>query len=198
MKKGILMPIGAILLCAAVLLGAAFGLNGIAADNAQKAHLDMMKLLLPGSETFTVEPYSGEDANIVSVHKAENGFVIETTTYGYADNITMLIGVNNDGEVTGLVVQEMYETFGLGAQGLTDHVFLSQFLNKNGTFAVATTGADAFSGATGTTSSSGDEVSVDALTGATVTSKAIVRCVNSAVAYVTGADASSGATSWGG
>ena len=198
MKKGILMPIGAILLCAAVLLGAAFGLNGIAAANAQKAHLDMMKLLLPGSETFTVEPYSGEDANIVSVHKAENGFVIETRTHGYADEITMLIGVNNDGKVTGLVVQEMYETFGLGAQGLTDHVFLSQFLNKDGSFAVAATGADAFSGATGATSSSGDEVNVDALTGATVTSKAIVRCVNSAVAYVTGADASSGATSWGG
>ena len=198
MKKGILMPIGAILLCAAVLLGAAFGLNGIAAANAQKAHLDMMKLLLPGSETFTAEPYSGEDANIVSVHKAENGFVIETTTYGYADEITMLIGVNNDGKVTGLVVQEMYETFGLGAQGLTDHVFLSQFLNKDGSFAVSATGADAFSGATGATSSSGDEVNVDALTGATVTSKAIVRCVNSAVAYVTGADASSGATSWGG
>lgn len=198
MKKGILMPIGAILLCAAVLLGAAFGLNGIAAANAQKAHLDMMKLLLPGSETFTVEPYSGEDANIVSVHKAENGFVIETRTHGYADEITMLIGVNSDGKVTGLVVQEMYETFGLGAQGLTDHVFLSQFLNKDGSFAVAATGADAFSGATGATSSSGDEVNVDALTGATVTSKAIVRCVNSAVAYVTGADASSGATSWGG
>ena len=189
MKKGILMPIGAIILSALVLFGAAFGLSGIAATNAQKAHLDMVKLLLPGSETFTVEPYSGEDANIVSVHKAENGFVIETRTYGYADNITMLIGVNHDGKVTGLVVQKMYETFGLGAQGLTDHVFLSQFLNKDGTFAVATTGA---------TSSSGDEVSVDALTGATVTSKAIVRCVNSAVAYVTGADASSGATSWGG
>ena len=39
---------------------------------------------------------------------------------------------------------------------------------------------------------------VDALTGATVTSTAIARCVNSAVAYVTGADVGSGATSWGG
>ena len=198
MKKGILMPIGAILLSAALLLAAAFGLNGIAAANAQTAHLDMMKLLLPGSETFTAEPYSGEDANIISVHKAENGFVIETRTYGYADEITMLIGVNNDGKVTGLVVQEMHETFGLGAQGLTDHVFLAQFLSHSGSFAVAATGADAFSGATGTATATGDEVTVDALTGATVTSKAIVRCVNSAVAYVTGADASSGATSWGG
>ena len=39
---------------------------------------------------------------------------------------------------------------------------------------------------------------VDALTGATVTSKAVVRCINSAVAYVTGADATTAATSWGG
>ena len=58
-------------------------------------------------------------------------------------------------------------------------------------------GADAFSGATGT-ESTGEETYVDAITGATVTSKAIARCVNSAIAYVTGADVSSGATSWGG
>ena len=45
---------------------------------------------------------------------------------------------------------------------------------------------------------SGESVEVDAISGATVTSKAVIRCVNSAIAYVTGADASSGATSWGG
>jgi len=39
---------------------------------------------------------------------------------------------------------------------------------------------------------------VDAITGATVTSKAVVRCVNSAVAFVTGADTVTEATSWGG
>ena len=39
---------------------------------------------------------------------------------------------------------------------------------------------------------------VDAITGATVTSKAVARCVNSAVGYVTGADAVSAATTWGG
>ena len=76
--------------------------------------------------------------------------------------------------------------------------FLKQFLNSSGTFAVATQGADAFSGATGTEAAEGDTVDVDALTGATVTSKAVVRCVNAAVAYVTGADTESAATSWGG
>ena len=42
------------------------------------------------------------------------------------------------------------------------------------------------------------KLEVDGITGATVTSKAIARCVNSAVGYVTGADVESGATSWGG
>lgn len=188
----------AILLATLVLFGASFGLQGVAAKNAQEQHLWLMQTLLPGSEQFAVIPYDGEDANIRSVHQAENGFVIETVTYGYADEITMLIGVNQEGKVTGLVVEEAHETFGLGNNALTDHEFLSQFLNKSGSFAVATQGADAFSGATAAAEPEGESVDVDAITGATVTSKAVVRCVNSAVAYVTGADAVSSATTWGG
>lgn len=196
MKK----PVIALLLAVLILFGASFGLNGIAAKNAQEAHLTMMKTLLPGAEEFTLEPYSGEDATIRSVHKSDIGFVVETVTYGYADEITMLIGVNNAGKVTGLVVQEAHETAGLGNQALTDHVFLAQFLNKTGSFAVATHGeADAFSSATGEAEpAEGESVEVDAITGATVTTKAVIRCVNSAVAFVTGADASSSATEWGG
>ena len=194
MKKLIVFILVAVL----VLFGTSFALRGIAARKSQAEHLWLMQTLLPDSKEFTREAYDGEDVNIRSVHKAENGFVIETVTRGYADDITMFIGVNNDGKVTGLVVYDAHETFGLGNEALTDHGFLSQFLNSAGTFAVATHGADAFSGATGEAETSGDTVDVDAITGATVTSKAIVRCVNSAVAYVTGADTSSGATSWGG
>lgn len=188
----------ALTLAVLVLFVASFGLNGIAAKNAQEEHLWLMQTLLPGSETFTVEPYTGEDVNIRSVHKAENGFVVETVTYGYADEMTVVVGVNNEGKVTGLVVLEAHETLGLGSRALTDHVFLAQFLNKSGSFAVAAHGADAFSGATAAAETEGDSVEVDGITGATVTSKAVVRCVNSAVAYVTGADAVSAATSWGG
>ena len=178
MKKSILLPVLAVLLAAILLFGLSVGLQGIAAANAQAEHLSLLQTLLPGSTAFTLEPYTGDDANIRSVHKAENGFVIETVTAGYAGDITMLIGVSNEGTVTGVVVREMSETFGLGANSLTDHVFLSQFLNTSGEAEVGTT--------------------VDAITGATVTSKAIARSVNSAVAFVTGADTESGATSWGG
>jgi len=199
MKKPILLPVLTILIAAAVLLTASFSLNGIAAHNAQQDHIWLMQTLLPGSNEFTLEPYSGEDANIRSVHKTEKGFVIETVTYGYAGEITMFIGVNHDGKVTGLVVRDLSETFGLGAEALTDHEFLKQFLNSSGSFEVVTAAPDAFSGATGeATETDGDSVGIDALTGATVTSKAIVRAVNSAVAYVTGADAASAATTWGG
>lgn len=199
MKKPIMLPILTILIAAAVLFGASFGLNGIAQSNAQIDHLWLMQTLLPDSKDFVLEPYTGEDANIRSVHKAENGYVIETVTYGYAGEITMFVGVNNEGKVTGLVVRDLSETFGLGAQALTDVDFLKQFLNSSGSFEVVTEAPDAFSGATGeATESNSDSVEVDALTGATVTSKAVVRAVNSAVAYVTGADAVSAATTWGG
>ena len=199
MKKPVMLPILAIVISVLVLLAASFGFNGIAAQKAQEDHLWLMQTLLPDSKEFVLEPYSGEDANIRSVHKAENGFVIETVTYGYAGEITMFIGVNNDGKVTGLVARDLSETFGLGREALTDHVFLKQFLNSSGSFEVVTAAPDAFSGATGAvTETDGETVGVDALTGATVTSKAIVRAVNSAVAYVTGADAASAATTWGG
>ena len=178
MKKTFLMPLLALVLAAAVLLGLTFGLKGVASANAQKEHLYMMQTILPGSENFTVEPYTGEDANIRSVHKGETGFVIETATQGYADEIVMLIGVSNDGKVKGLVVREIHETHGLGNKALTDWKYLSQYLNTQG---------DAQIGE-----------GVDAITGATVTSKAITRCINSAVGFVTGADTNSVATSWGG
>ena len=197
MKKSILIPILAIVLCAALLFGVSLATSGLYLDNSRTWHLEDLKMMLPGAEEFNVEPYAGEDANIVSVHKADIGYVIETKTYGYAGDITVLVGVSTGGRVTGIVVRDQSETVGLGAKALYDHEFLAQFLNKTGSFAVGAPGADAFSGATGT-EATGEETYVDAITGATVTSKAIARCVNSAIAYVTGADVESGATSWGG
>ena len=183
-----------------VLLGAAFGLKTVTHNNAQKEHVKLLELLLPDGKDFIKVAYDGEDKNIKSVHKADNGYVIETVTVGYADEITMYIGVDNTGVVTGLVVKEAHETNGLGNKILTDHKFLSQFLNKTGSFTVgaANNNEDAFSGATGTVEVSGNEISVDGISGATVSSKAVARCVNSAVGYVTGADIESSATEWEG
>ena len=134
--------------------------------------------MLPGDNYYEPEEYTGEDSNINRVWKADNGYIVETITYGYAGNITMLIGVNNDGYVTGLQIRDMEETYGLGAEALTDWEFLKQFLRNEGDAEVGS--------------------NIDAISGATVTSKAIARSINSAVGFLTGADTSSAATSWGG
>ncbi len=192
MKKTLLV----ILIIAVTLFAVSFGLDSVAKENAQKGHVWLMETLLPGGKDFYVVPYSGEDSTIRSVHQADAGFIIEAVTQGYGDEIRMYIGVDNKGTVTGLVVRSAHETLGLGSKILTDHEFLSQFLNRSGSFAVGA--ADAFSGATGTVESTGEEITVDGISGATVSSKAVARCVTAAVAYVTGADIDSSATSWGG
>ena len=172
------MPVLSLVLAALLLLGAYNGLMGVREDKRAEELQAKMETLLPGSTTFQEEAYTGDDANIVCVYKGETGFVVGTTTQGYAGPISMLIGVSKEGYVTGLQVRSMEETFGLGAEALTDWEFLAQFLLTEGDATVGT--------------------NIDAITGATVTSKAIARSVNSAVGFVTGADTSSGATSWGG
>ena len=153
--------------------------------------------LLQGTEDGQDLPRALLDLDTLTLVQDTRNVLIETATRGYADTITVLVGVSNEGKVTGLVIKDMHETLGLGQTALTDWQFLAQFLNTSGGVAIGTAGEDAFSGATGSDSAD-TETYVDGITGATVTSKAIARCINSAVAYVTGADTDSGATSWGG
>lgn len=174
--KSLLIPVLAIVLLAAVLFGAKTATAGTAQANYEAELNTLMLSLLPGSTSFTEEAYDGEDANIKAVYRADNGCVIMTSTYGYAGDVVMLIGVDNDGDVKGLVVREMSETYGLGANALSDTDFLAQFLWTEGDAEVGT--------------------NVDAITGATVTSKAIARSVNSAVGFMTGVDATTSATTW--
>lgn len=177
MRK-IFVPIIAILLAAVILLGLYNGLLGLRRSNEDIELHGKMQTILPGSYKFTEEEYTGDDTNIHRVWKGETGYVVETVTYGYAGNIRMLVGVHNDGNVTGLQIRDMKETYGLGKEALTDWQFLAQFLRTEGDAEVGT--------------------NIDAITGATVTSKAVARSVNSAVGFVTGADTTSAATSWGG
>ena len=176
--KGLCKPIIAIAAAAIILFAVSGILAPVAANNAAADLEQIMIQMLPGSTTFTQEEYTGEDTNITCVYKGQTGYVIGTTTAGYAGPIRMLIGVSDDGYVTGLQVRAMEETFGLGAEALSDWEFLAQFLRNEGDAEVGT--------------------NIDAITGATVTSKAIARSVNSAVGFVTGADVTTGATSWGG
>ena len=175
--KLLIRPVAAIAVAAAVLFGVSAALAPVAANNARTNQESLMALLLPGSTPFAEEEYTGEDACIRAVYKADTGYVICTSAAGYVGEVMLLVGVDNDGTVTGVTVQELSETFGLGARARTDGNFLMQFLGTSGDAAVGE--------------------NIDALTGATVTSKAVTKAVNAAAGFVTGADVSSSATEWG-
>lgn len=170
--------IAAIVVLFVLLFGLRTVLTPVIQEKAQAEQQAMLETLLPGSTTFTAASYEGEDASITALWTGETGTVVETTVDGYAAPIIVWTGVDQNGVVTGTVVRHMNETFGLGREALTDVAWLSQLIGTSGT---AEVGGD-----------------VDAITGATVTSKAVVKAVNAAAAYVTGADVSTSASEWGG
>lgn len=177
-RKEIIWSAGALALACLVLVLARTALSPTAERRAAQEQQAMLEMLLPGGVTFTPEIYDGEDENITRLWKSETGYVVETVVDGYAGPVRQWTGVDESGAITGLVVRDMEETFGLGREALTDISFLSQFIGTRGQ---ATVGEG-----------------VDAITGATVTSKAIAKGANSASAFVTGADVNTSATEWGG
>lgn len=176
--EALLAPLAAVVAAAALLWGLSAALLPTARSNALAERDAVFRTLLPGSETFTPEAHDGGDGVISAVYRGEGGYVIETVTGGYDGDLTLWVGVGDDGRVTGLMTRDLSETWGLGGNALRDTSFLGQFLNTAGQAEVG--------------------VDVDAIAGATVTSRAVAAGVNAAVAYVTGADISSGATEWGG
>ena len=177
-RKELTWSAGALVLACLVLVLARTVMAPTAERRAAQEQQAMMEALLPGGVTFTPEAYDGEDENITRLWRSETGYVVETVVDGYAGPIRQWTGVDGRGVVTGLVVREMEETLGLGREALNDVDFLAQYI---GTAGNASVGED-----------------VDAITGATVTSKSIAKGVNSASAFVTGADVDTSATEWGG
>ena len=68
MKKPVMLPVCAIAAAFVLLLGLSFGLHGAGSAKAQSEHVRIMQTILPGSEEFVLETYSGEDASIRSIH----------------------------------------------------------------------------------------------------------------------------------
>ncbi len=105
--------------------------------------------------------YEGLDAeeNIV-------GYVFTTSAKGYGGDIITMVGIKADGTVAGVDFLSISETAGLGMNADSDE-FKNQFVGKNGEI-----------GVNKTTSS---DTEIQALTGATITSKAVTEAVNIAI-----------------
>lgn len=92
------------------------------------------------------------------------GWVCKVVTSGYGGNIDMLIGIKKDGQMGKVMVLGHTETPGLGSN-ITDDQFIGQAAIENAT-------------ASQTLQVSKDGGSVQAITGATVSSRAVLRGIN--------------------
>ena len=100
------------------------------------------------------------------------GYVLTVTdSEGYGGDITITMGVKTDGTLNGIEILSISETAGLGMRATTDE-FKGQFSNKN---------VEQFS-YTKTVAKS--EYEIDALSGATITTKAVLNAVNGGLLYV--------------
>lgn len=100
------------------------------------------------------------------------GYVVETTTsQGYAGNITLYLGITDEGILNGISILTIGETPGLGMRA--EEVLVPQFENVPATIF------------TYTKSGSTADNEIDAISGATITTKAVIGAVNGAVRVVT-------------
>ena len=108
------------------------------------------------------EIYEGLDGeNVV-------GYTIKTTLSGYSGPVVVMTGIDKEGVVSGMKVVSNTETPGLGANSSTPE-FQDQYTGKSAENDI------------GLVKNSPAEGEVQALTGATITSKAVTDSVNEAI-----------------
>ena len=96
------------------------------------------------------------------------GYVFYTSTIGYGGVMNLMIGIDSSGVIRGVKVLQHSETPGLGTLA-TIPEYTDQFIGKSGGLVI-------------TRASPGDN-EIQAVTGATITSSAIVTSVNEALSY---------------
>ncbi len=140
----------------------------IQANEEEKQQLAMQKVL-PEATSFGAENLRTDsmDAIVTAVYKAEDaGYAVMVSTNGYGGAISMAVGVDRTGTVTGVDIISQSETAGLGSNCTKDE-FKNQFIGKKAGIGVSKSGAK--------------ENEIDAISSATITSKAVATGVNAAI-----------------
>lgn len=179
-KKENSLKLGLILLVitafVGVILGFAYTITKEPIEaQAQKANTEAMRELIANGDTFKKKDVKLTE-NIVEVNEVLNngstvGYTIKLNTKGYGGNIELMVGISNDGKVQGIKILSQSETPGLGANS-TQPAFYGQFKGKSIEKELQVIKA-----------SSAQDNEIQAITGATITSKAVTRGVNEAVNF---------------
>lgn len=180
-QKNEFVQLGGILCAITLVVALALGaVNAVTADkiaeiNQQKI-LDSLELVMPGAEaeqidvaegtTITTETKNATSISILSAYKmtkdgADAGYCVEVGPTGFGGVVDTMVGIDAEGNITGVsVISAASETPGLGARA-TEEAFQAQYAGLVGTDVAVTK----------------DGGTIEALTGATITS----RCVSEGV-----------------
>ncbi|SES75190.1 electron transport complex protein RnfG [Natronincola peptidivorans] len=175
-----IIKLGLILLIITSVAGLILGItNDITQEIIQERALEETRealvTLLPEAEEFDIieeaelldrrfiqEIYSGsKNGEIV-------GYTIKVNPQGYDGRIEMLVGISSEGTITGVKIGDHTETPGLGSK-IADASYIDQFVDRGTEEEFIST----LGGETG-------EQYIEAISGATVSSDAVVDGVNSA------------------
>lgn len=141
---------------------------------AEEKRQAAMAAVLPGEDlSYSPLNITGEgvsDANGVFQGGDLLGYCVQSSANGFGGAIRLMVGIDPNGAVTGVVILSHSETAGLGARAQTDPAFAQQYVGRSGVIGVAPSAADS------------DHI--QAISGATVTSRAVTEAVNRALAAV--------------
>ena len=142
----------------------------VIAENDKKAQEIAMKAVLPKATLFGKMEYQvNEESSVTEIYLSDAGYAVKAAPKGYGGAISMIVGVDNDLKVTGVEIISQSETAGLGAK-CTNSGFKAQFIGKTENIVVSKNGAK--------------DNEIDAITSATITSKATTKGVNDAIKAV--------------
>ena len=180
----------AITVVAGLLLGVVYGVTKDPIAKAQEeAKQEAFRSVLSDAETFESDTefdadaasallkengYTSDDISEVAEGKDASGetvgYVVNVTSHeGYGGDIQFSVGVSTDDTLTGISILSIGETAGLGMRA-KEPSFYNQFAGQQAEkFYVSKDG--------------GDGQPIDALSGATITSRAVTGAVNTALGY---------------
>lgn len=172
--KNILKPaiaLFAICLVATILLALT---NSVTTDKiaviAQQTADSARQTVFPDAASFSDAKQVGDSEYYEALDEEGNviGYTFATKSKGYGGDVSIMTGVRADGTVNGIEVLDVSnETPGLGQNAKKDD-FKNRFVDMSGVIGVSTASKTAENG-------------IDALTGATYTSKGVTDAVNQAL-----------------
>jgi len=172
MAMYILRLAGTLFLITAIVAACLAGVNAVTAPviselNAAKTQA-AIETVLPGGFDSMVEDYADATGLVSKVYKGANGYALEVLPGGFDNVITMMVGVDFDGNVLGISIVKHTETAGLGAVAAAStsagESFRGQFVGQSGSVSVTKDGGQ-----------------IEAITGATITSRAVCVGVQAAL-----------------